>query len=72
MSLSLAAITLFTGENGLHIVKVQSARCHYRVAVEPDCVTVYGPGVEEEFEVLFPSLSAEAQALATVLLFEEA
>lgn len=73
MSLSLASHILFTGEN-VTIVRVQSSKCHYRVGVDEDCITVYGPGVEHEVDSVFHKINnypPEAQAIMAVLLFEE-
>lgn len=77
MSLSLASKTLFNSDH-LTVVRVQTLKCHYRVSVESDRLTIYGPGVEEEVEfedlenkVAFTGLSAEAKALLAVLYFEE-
>ena len=75
MSLSISSIGLFNADK-FTIVRVQTLKCHYRVAVhrEDECVTIQGPGVEEtySFDELGPStLSSEAKALIAVCLFEE-
>lgn len=73
MSLSLAAITLFNADH-LTVVRVQSSRCHYRVSIDKETATIYGPGVKEEYELedLGPlTLPPEAQAIIAVILFEE-
>lgn len=76
MSLSLATAILFTNtETKMIIVKVQSLKCHYRVAIEEEQITLYGPGVEETYDPeelpLFFKLTPEGQAMLAVLLFEE-
>jgi hypothetical protein len=76
MSLSLASATLFVADH-LTIIRVQSLKCHYRVAVEDEKLTIYGPGVEEELEygeeghAFLLLFDPEARAIAAVLLFEE-
>lgn len=73
MSLTLASKTIFNADH-LTVVRVQSSKCHYRVSITDTTATVYGPGVEEEYEVgsLGPEgLPAEALAIIAVVIFEE-
>ena len=60
-------------EHGRGVVRVQTYRCWYRVAVQKDECVVLGPGVEETIssEDIPPDLSFEARALCAVLIFEE-
>ncbi len=71
MALSYAALTTFKdSERGVAQVHVQSSKCCYRVIVTTEEVIIKAAGVNEELE-RNPALSFEAQAITSVIEFEE-
>lgn len=71
MALSYAAFTSFKdADRGVAQVMVQSSRCHYKVIVTSEEVIIKAAGVDEILE-RDESLDFEAQALTSVIRFEE-
>jgi len=74
--LLFSSIPIFEQDGKNCVYKVNSKNATYRVVVAENLVRVYGPGVEEEYEVaqdgdIPPAFSNEARAIAAVLLLEE-
>lgn len=71
MALSYAAIITFKDtDRGVAQVQVQSPKCCYRVIVTSEEVIIKAAGVNEELG-RNPALSFEAQAIMSVIEWEE-
>jgi hypothetical protein len=76
--LLFSSIPIFEQDGKNCVYKVNSKNTSYRVVVAADLVRVYGPGVEESYEVgsdgdgdIPASFGNEARAIAAVMLLEE-
>lgn len=64
------AVQLDTGQ----VFRVESDKTFYRAAVMPETVHLYGPGVDETYDLgedIPTTLSPQHQALLAVLLWED-
>jgi hypothetical protein len=77
MTTLVARVEFEDKDHNQAVVRVQTSRCFYSVAIQGDSVTIIGPGVEKEFFFdndwpdVFDDLSVKGKALVAVTLLEE-